>query len=246
MRKRVRPLTGPNPHEMMVECMPCKNSRKSFLENGYYHLYNRGVEKRTIFLDEHDYKVFLYLLKAYLDPDEKINQKTSLVNPMNLSDEVDLLAFCLMSNHFHLLIHQNKKNGISKIMQRVLTNYVMYFNKRYKRVGPLFQGVYKAVLVESENYLLHVSRYIHRNPLGIYRVSPLPGSDPLVAYPYSSFGDYLGVRSSRWVKPSSILEYFSSNDMPLMKKFKSYKDFVTEKDADAGGWLEGIGIDNDE
>ena len=174
--------------------MPAKNSVKQFVENGYYHLYNRGVEKRDIFLNDQDYAVFLHYLKKYLDPELGSD-------PHSIANEIDLLAFCLMPNHFHLLVRQRTISGITKLIRAICTNYVMYFNKKYERVGTLFQGKYKAALIGDDNYLLHISRYIHLNPF--------PGSDPK-AYKYSSYRYYLGHKNALWVKPEEILRFFKS------------------------------------
>ncbi len=194
--------------------MPRKNSLKIYVEGGYYHLYNRGVEKREIFLDDKDYKVFLYFLKKYLSPSEEpvIFQKKK-----NLINQIELLSYCLMPNHFHLLVKQNVKEGITNLMNRLGTNYAMYFNKRYKRVGSLFQSVYKAVIVESDEQLLHLSRYIHLNPQD--KVGKL------IDYPYSSYGDYLGVRKSEWVHPEQILSFFKKKRSKVFDYF-SYQSFV--------------------
>ena len=140
--------------------MPARNSRKQYLENGYYHIYNRGVEKRKIFLDRQDYNVFLSYLKEYLLPkdeeslykrlaDRSISlmerdniHKTLRMN--NFAGEITLLAYCLMPNHFHFFIKQKSAGSIDKFMNSLGTRYTMYFNKKYDRVGSLYQGVYKA------------------------------------------------------------------------------------------------------
>ena len=168
--------------------MPSKNRIKTYTENGYYHLYNRGVDKRIIFQDRDDYTRFLYLLKIYLSPLENLQAefpllRTYLINK-NLAGQVDLLAYCLMPNHFHLLVHQKNKDGITKLMRQVMTSYSKYFNNRFERIGPLFQDIYKAALVDSDDYLLHLSRYIHLNPL--YRGITVD------EYICSSYFNYLG------------------------------------------------------
>lgn len=216
--------------------MPQRNTVKTFIAGGYYHAYNRGVEKRDIFLDDQDYRVFLHLLKYYLSPQDKqqvhplINlQGFVLVRPRplaNLEKEVELLAFCLMPNHFHLLIKQITQTGMSKLMRRLLTTYAMYFNSRYDRVGHLFQSSYKAVLVDKDEYLLHLSRYIHLNP------SELTGII-LVNYQYSSYAYFLRRKRASWVKPDFILSYFSSN----------YEDFVESYAKDAKELLGAMVID---
>ena len=207
--------------------MPGKNTVKQYLGNGYYHLYNRGVEKRIIFLDEQDYSVFLSYLKEYLTPKNENELHEKLTNPSlaskerdkilrllrlsNFSDEIILLAYCLMPNHFHFLIKQKSPNSIDKLMNSLCTRYAMYFNKKYKRVGSLYQGVYKAVLVENEPQFLHLSRYIHKQAIKINRPS--------------SYQEYLGLRKTEWVKSKEILSYFSKNNPSL-----SYEAFVKETD----------------
>lgn len=192
--------------------MPTKNSIKEFVENGYYHLYNRGVEKRKIFLDHQDYAVFLSYLKYYLNP----NQGS---DPKSLANEVEMIAFCLMPNHFHLLIKQITKNGITKLMRAVCVKYVMYFNKKYSRVGTLFQGKYKGVLITNDVYFLHLSRYIHLNPS--------PGSDPKT-YLYSSYLYYLKSEQPAWLKIQEVLGFFSRAKRIGDHDYLSYQSFVED------------------
>src|SRR3989338_7112279 len=125
--------------------MPSKNTVKLFVEDGYYHVYNRGVEARTVFLDDNDYLMFLYFLKYYLEepqPDDIKQLKRSL------RKKVSLLCYCLMPNHYHLLLKQFTRDGMTRLVRAVSTNYACYFNVRYQRVGSLFQGIYKAALVD--------------------------------------------------------------------------------------------------
>lgn len=225
--------------------MPPKNSIKEYQEGGYYHVYNRGVEKRDIFLDSQDYHRFIGYLKLYLDqPDPQglaLRDENGLsICPShrnnNFSEEVSLLAYCLMPNHYHLLIKQTTERGMAKFMQSISTKYVMYFNRRYKRVGGLFQGRYKTVRIESENQFIGISKYIHRNPLpdnpsGSY----LEG---LVDYKYSSYGNYLGLFSQNWVKTDDILCYY-----PLKNGPNSYKAFVEETGDIARVYREMIDLD---
>lgn len=226
--------------------MPPKNSIKLYLENGYYHIYNRGVEKRTVFLDDRDYVQFLHFLKYYLDPDEKIDKTTGLIHPMNLANEIVLLSYCLMPNHYHLLIKQITRESMSKFMKRLITNYSMHFNHRYDRVGPLFQGVYKAVNIDSDEQLLHVSRYIHRNPTTLNRVDPSRNVNPIVAYPYSSYPYFRGQRHAKWIHPDEILHYFGDSNVKRLNSIRSYQAFVEEPDFDeAQTSIENILIDQD-
>lgn len=194
--------------------MPAKNSLKVYIENGFYHLYNRGVEKRPIFLDDQDYRTFLYFLKKYLSP---VQENYILFKQKSLFGKIRLLGYCLMPNHFHLLVKQKITDGITKLIRVICTNYSMYFNKRYKRNGTLFQGKYRAVLIKTDEQLLHVSRYIHLNPL-------LEGNLNLdfVNYPYSSYQNYLGSKEANWLDNKEILLFFKKNP------FLGYKQFVEE------------------
>ncbi len=207
--------------------MAARNTVKQYLENGYYHLYNRGVEKRIIFLDAQDYSVFLSYLKEYLLPkdEEKLRERLSnpetsykekdkilkLLRMNNFSDEITLLAYCLMPNHFHFFVKQKSPNTIDKFMNSLCTRYSMYFNKKFKRVGSLYQDVYKAVLVNNEAQFLHLSRYIHKQAIKIDKPS--------------SYEEYLGLRKTEWVKPEEILSYFSKSNPSL-----SYENFVKQED----------------
>lgn len=208
--------------------MPGKNIIKTYIEKGFYHIYNRGVEEREIFLEDVDYKVFLSYLKFYLLPKEKIvqllnkyekeNKLFKMIRINNFFGKIQLLAFVLMPNHFHLLIRQKEKNDIESFMKSLLTKYVIYFNKKNKRVGPLFQGTYKAVLVEKEEQLLHLSRYIHLNPQEI-----LLKNQKLVDYPWSSYPFYVKNYQADWLDKKILLSYFkkmSGTD------YFSYQTFV--------------------
>lgn len=203
--------------------MPARNALKRYAENGYYHLYNRGVAKSDIFLDPQDYAVFLSYLKQYLSPvrikelpKENPLQAFYWYVPKNYWQEIELLAFCLLPNHFHLLAKQKQPRTIESFARSLLTRYSQYFNKRYQRTGHVWQGVYRAALVDNEAYLWWLSRYIHRNPLEI-----LEKDQKLIDYPYSSYSAYLGKRSIDWLKPKEILD-----------QVKGYRSFV-EGDTDS-------------
>lgn len=202
--------------------MPAKNILKEFASESYYHVYNRGVAKQNIFLDEQDYKVFLSYLKIYLSlPD--LQGRTLKVPPShklkNFYEQIRLLAYCLLPNHFHLFLWQKEIDSMTGFMRAVCTKYSMYFNRKYKRVGPVFQGRYKAVWVNSEIQFIYLSKYIHRNPL------PLTSGTDLEGYKYSSYPVYLGRFNQDWVDKGEILYYFSK-----LKTADSYRRFVEETD----------------
>lgn len=205
--------------------MPSKNTVKFYTENSYYHLYNRGVEKRDIFLQEEDCAVFLRFLKMYLSPPDELKSlsRTGLrvdkLIKTNMFGEIELVTFSLMPNHFHLLVKQVSKDGITKFMTRLMTAYVMYFNKKYSRVGPLFQGTYKGALVLDDPYILHLSRYIHLNPRKL--VAAKINFKKFTSFPY-----FLGEKHASWVKPEFILGYFVNVNGRNYEN--SYKNFVEE------------------
>jgi putative transposase len=182
-----------------------KNAVKRYRENGFYHIYNRGVAGNPIFFNQQDYGVFLHYLKDYLSPPrpvtpEEIKKMGVRYQVNNYFDEIELVAFCLMPNHFHLLLKQLRRRSIVGFMHSLLIRYSQYVNKTHQRVGHLYQGVYKGILAEQEEYLWWLSRYIHRNPIEL-----LGPSENLADYPYSSYATYLGLKKIAWVKPEIIL-----------------------------------------
>ena len=125
-----------------------------------------------------------------------------------------------MHNHFHLFLKQRDSQAMNHFMRSISTRYSMYFNKRYKRVGPLFQGIYKAAFVDNEMQYLYLSKYIHLNP------TDLPGykeQEKLVYYPYSSYRIYLGIIHQSWIQPQEIVEYFSKEN-----HHTPYQEFVED------------------
>ena len=221
--------------------MPSKNRVKTYVSDSYYHIYNRGVEKRIIFQDEKDYKVFLSCLKLYLNPPVLVDRRFSIKlqgpsptdttiqiytpcrQPNNHNGKIELVAYCLMPNHFHLCVKQTDRRAIDHFMRSLATKYAMYFNKKYERVGSLFQGRYKAVLIETEDQFTYLTKYIHRNPLDLSSYKDRPRN--LISYSFSSYPNYLGVRRQTWVNPDNILTYFSKTN-----PHNSYQKFVEESD----------------
>ena len=188
--------------------MPSKYVVRNFAEDSYYHVYNRGVEKRDIFLDEKDYRFFETYLFIYLNPLKKVLEKHPdlplRLHSKNLSEEVKLMAYCLMPNHFHLLLKQKTKNGISKLLKQITNAYTLYFNQKNTRVGGLMQGRFKAVPITNDDLHIHITRYIHLNPIA----SNL--TQDLTTYKWSSYPDYLGKEVDLPCSKDEILAYFKS------------------------------------
>jgi len=190
--------------------------KQVFAPDEYYHLYNRGTEKRIIFLDEQDYKHFLFLM--YICNTEK---SITLRGVGEFFDRgatiVDIGVFCLMPNHFHILIHEKVKNGISTYMRKLLTGYSMYFNKKYKRTGKLYEGVFKSIHANKDTYLKYLYSYIHLNPAKIIDKNWRDNKNRntvnlfkyIFSYPYSSIKEYLDEKF-RIVNPSTFPAYFKN------------------------------------
>ncbi len=196
--------------------MPGRNIVKQFAPDSYYHIYNRGVNKRKIFLDKEDYSVFLNLLKRYLSkkPEKDRFGRDGVV----FYNEIELQAYCLMPNHFHLLIYVNEDpEAMTSLMRRICTTYTVYFNKKYKRVGHLFQDRYKASRILTESYLIHISRYIHLNPKD-YK-----------AWLYSSINYYIGNWKAEWVRPDKIYGLYEWGTYEsFLDDYVGYKESLEE------------------
>lgn len=215
--------------------MPSKTVIRNFEEEGIYHVFNRGVEKRDIFLDEQDYKIFLYYLYIYVIPLEQVLIKHPhlpiRLHDKNLSSEVEIFAYCLMSNHFHLLVKQKNFNGVTRLLKQLTNAYARYFNNKYNRVGGLFQGRFRAVKVETNEQLLQVSRYIHLNPLEARIVNDLS------SYTWSSFLEYInkkreGICSKETISfffPTSKYEDFVMDQADYAKELESIKNLVLDE-----------------
>ncbi|MEK7501064.1 MAG: transposase [Patescibacteria group bacterium] len=169
-----------------------------------YHIYNRGVEKRNIFLEEKDYLRFLASLYRFNDTKPTFNfdrlPKLFGVELRTVEPLVKICAFCLMPNHFHLILRALRENGITEFMRKIGTGYTNFFNLKYQRVGPLFQGKYKAKILSNQAHFLYLPYYIHLNPLDLitpnWKNSGIGDIDKtynfLINYRWSSLPDYLG------------------------------------------------------
>ena len=192
-------------------------SRKQVFAPGeYYHLYNRGTEKRIIFLDEQDYHHFLFLI--YICNTEKSIILRNIDEFFDRGEAIiDIGAFCLMPNHFHILVHEKIENGISTYMRKLLTGYSMYFNKKYKRTGKLYEGVFKSTHANQDIYLKYLYSYIHLNPAKLMNKNWKKNKNKntanffeyIFSYPYSSMQEYSN-RKFKIVNPLEFPAYFKN------------------------------------
>ena len=209
-----------------------------FITGEYYHIYNRGIDKRMIFKSKGDYERFMILLYLAnsIDSfrlDNILNQQHKKFNEILVFDRgqpiVSIGAWCLMTNHFHLMIRQEVDGGITKFMRKLGTGYSMYFNIRYERKGALFGGLFKSKLIGTDdNYMRHLFGYIHINPLEIAfpkwedQINK-PSVDMkkfIESYRYSSYPDYVGVDRVE----KSLLN--TGNFPSYFQNTQSFRDFV--------------------
>ncbi len=192
---------------------------KTFASGNYYHVFNRGNGKNDIYLKSEDYKIFIYRLRENLFPVTELKtaqSKSEFKYKRKLlpDNAFSLICYCLMPNHFHLLIRQDRDVKVSKLIQKLCTGYAVYFQKKYDHTGHLFQGAFKAIHIENESYLMWLSAYIHQNPAVAGLVKNLED------YPYSSYLDYIGKRNENLCSKDVILDKFKSPD--------DYKKFVED------------------
>lgn len=210
----------------LIKCMPVRNMP---LVNGEcYHVLNRGVAQMPVFNCIVDYRRFLKTMLYYQTENPKprfslFSPETKLINQKKKI--IDIICYCLMPNHFHLLLLQNRNGGISEFISKLTNSYTKYFNIKNKRIGPLFQGEFKAVHVESEEQLIHLSRYIHLNPSVGYVTKNLE------IYRWSSYLEFLDRDNINTCAKEIVLGQFRS--------VEKYKEFVLNQE-DYGKQLEFI------
>lgn len=206
--------------------MPAKNTYRTHSKGSYSHVYNKGVENRIIFQDDEDYKVFLNFLDEYLNPfdDSGKYKKTFIIKgrtfqgnphlPKNFYGKVELIAYCLEPTHFHLLIYQAKHRSAEKFIRSICTRYAIYFNKKYKRSGSLFEGPYKSAAVSDPLDMMLLTRFFHSKSSGHELGNR------------SSYGDYLGIRNTAWLKVDVVLTHFENTSNQFFKGSQGYRNFV--------------------
>ena len=193
--------------------MPSRNVIKIDVADSYYHVYARGHARQKIFRDNEDFEMFTSLFGRYLSK-QPVSDKYKKSYP-HLKDQVSLLCYCLMDNHFHLLLYQQSEGAMSSLMSGVMTSYSRYFNAKYGLSGSLFESRYKASRISSDPYLMHISRYIHLNP------------EDWMAYRYSSIQDYY-FGAPEWLEPERVIDLFGSlpEYADFLNDYKGYKDSI--------------------
>ena len=169
----------------------------AFVKGGHYHIYNRGANRQPIFRDDENYRFLLGRVKEAA-----------------VEQQVSVLTYCLMPNHFHFVLRQDGEHPLSGFVQSVFNSYTKAFNKRYQRSGTLFEGPYRARAVTTEEYLLHLCRYVHRNPLEAGLVVRL--SD----WPYSNYPEWVDERPGALVDHAFVRSRFPTPE--------AYAHFVLE------------------
>lgn len=194
------------------------SNRNIVFANGqYYHVFNRGVEKRPTFTTKYEYIRAKDTINLYRFGDLPIRyskylalnkeKKEKFLAELNENQlQIEIIAYCLMPNHFHFLLKQRRDNGVVKFVAKFTNSYTKYFNTKHERVGPLFQGVFKAVHVEDDEQLLHLSRYIHLNPV----MGNIIKNEELRNYPWTSYQNYLNLVDNKMVSTEEIRSFFKT------------------------------------
>lgn len=189
--------------------MPSRNTVRQYDAPAYYHVYNRGTGGSYVFQDAQDKYKFLSLLQRYLSDDSQYGEYPTF--------DIELVAFCVMGNHFHLLLFQeNNPEAITQLMKSVLTSYSMYYNLKYKSHGHVFQSVFKAAKISNESYLAHITRYIHLNP------------KTYITYKWSSLRYYMGEQPPDWVNPARLLEMAPEKYKEFLDDYEDRKKLLKE------------------
>lgn len=208
------------------------NRKLVFTNEQIYHVFNRGIDKRPTFTDKRELDRGLLTLDFYrfIKPPVKLSrfitltdeQQTKLLDQLKIGKKtlVNVMSYCLMPNHFHLLIKQTIDKGISTFLSNLTNSYTRYFNTKHQRIGPLFEGMFKAVRIESDEQFIHVSRYIHLNPVSSFLITP----EELENYQWSSYPEFIGKVERNFADPKPILNFFHSR-----KNKEEYKKFVLEQ-----------------
>jgi len=197
--------------------------REKFQIGNICHLYNRGSKKDPIFFDIHDYLRFIEILDEFnWEKNLRLREIREIKKlPASLKMDffkkgkrlVKIYCFCLMENHFHLAVKQILEDGISLFMKKVNTGYAYYLNKKYNKSGYVFQGRYKSVRVINDSQLVHLTKYIHLNPIKIISIKKgIDISEALREYPWSSYCDFIGLNKYPHLCKSDIINHWGGVD----------------------------------
>lgn len=209
-------------------------SRKiPLVNNQFYHVFNKSINKEPIFVNKRNAERFTFSLNfyRYKNPPIRLShffdleeaKRTELINLLKSQNQliVEIISFCLMPNHFHLLLKQKIENGITIFLANIQNSFTRYYNLKNNRTGPLFCGRFKAVLIETEEELVHVLRYIHLNPYSSFLVKDF---NQLLDYPWTSLSEYLSEKENICSK-KYILNYFKYNTSKITKFHQDHADY---------------------
>ena len=208
--------------------MSSSRDYKISAENTYYHIYNRGNRKEDIFLEDEDFNFFLLRLKQNINPQIARPRRMQTF----LENSFSLIAYSLLPNHFHFILRQNKDVSPSRLVQKIATSYSKHFNKKYEKVGHVFQDAFRQKIIDNDSYLKWLSAYIHQNPC-------LHGlTNSAQKYKWSSYGEYLnpsaveniceiGILNGIFGSIPSLIEFTESN-LGVLKQNKAIKEFCYE------------------
>ncbi len=190
-----------------------------FVTNEFYHVFNRSAYRQPILSNKRDISYFHQLVHYYIQANPPVKFSYYRTNPdkydFDLKEKlVSIVSYCYMPNHFHFCLRQEKENGIQKFFQKILNSFSHYYALKYKNKGPLFESAFKAVHIETEEQLIHLSRYHHLNPVTSHLVKHPKD------YLHSSYNAYFDKYTSV-VDPTPILTHFSS--------LKAYEKFVLDQ-----------------
>lgn len=204
-----------------MPALASKNSGK------YVHIYNEGIDNKNLFNDSEDIQVFSKYLKEYLDAPPDLNEvkKTFSINgrtfqgvphqPRNYYNKIELIAYSLLPEHFHLIVKEISPNSVQKFIRSISTRYVIYYNKKYQRKGSLFQGPYKSVKLNDLYSLLLLTQHIHKEYI-----------NSSVNHVGSTHEEYLKGQNPDWIKSHYILSLFEDKVDPRLNKYGNYKNFI--------------------
>ncbi len=218
--------------------------RPQFVDNHFYHIFNRGVDKRKVFMNNEDYHRFLYGLRDFNDKNSsinlfrRINKSNGIVSVGSSTSHriekedrepvIKIHCSCLMSNHFHLILEQVEENGVVSFMQKLGTGYTNYFNQKYERSGSLFQGRFKAILVNRDEYLNYLKQYIYMNPLDLFEPGWKDGGLKDWRKAKKFLEEYKWTNCKNFSEYDEFLKSCQKNKNKAKNTFEEIREFIIE------------------